>query len=421
MPSDPVPFKHSWPEVPMWQHAAVTVGGTPSTAIASFWGGGTVRWMSSGDVHLKRIHDVSGRITERGLLNSAARVVAPPCVAVALAGQGKTRGTVALTLIPLSTNQSVALIKPDDKELSASYLFHDLDFRYEELRSRSLGGGRAGLTKTVVEGIPVPLPDYDEQTAIASVLDTVDDAIQQTAAVIEKLKKIKTGLLHDLLTRGIGADGQLRNPVHHPEQFKDSPLGKVPKVWEVLRVVETCDILDNQRIPVSAEHRHDRCGTIPYYGATGQQGWMDRWLFDEELILLAEDGGDFNSYATTPIAYRISGKSWVNNHVHVLRANPQYGTSYVFHCLEHRDIRYYIRGGTRTKLNKGELQQIELPIASEDERQTIAGILDTHDDRIRAEEATLRKLGFIKQGLMQDLLTGRVRVPTRLWAKGVPE
>ena len=103
--------------------------------------------MSSGDVHLRRISDVSGRISEAGLRASNATLVDPPAVAVALAGQGKTRGAVAVTSTRLCTNQSVALLKGRDGALDAGFLFHELDRRYEDLRARSSAVEGAGSPK----------------------------------------------------------------------------------------------------------------------------------------------------------------------------------------------------------------------------------------------------------------------------------
>lgn len=139
-----------WVETQLGDVAEVIVGGTPSTAIPAFWNG-NIPWMASGDVHAKRIFDVPGRITEKGYAASNAKLVSPPTVAIGLAGQGKTRGTAALVNIRLSTNQSIALIKPLDIIAEAKYLFQNLDYRYEELRSSSAGGGRAGLSKGILK------------------------------------------------------------------------------------------------------------------------------------------------------------------------------------------------------------------------------------------------------------------------------
>jgi len=156
-------------------------------------------------------------------------------------------------------------------------------------------------------------------------------------------------------------------------------------------------------------------GDVPYYGANGIQGYIDKPIFNEPLILLAEDGGNFDEYATRPIAYRIAGPSWVNNHAHVLRPASGVDFSFLFFSLEHRDVRWYIRGGTRSKLNRGELCDIDIALPSSDsEQRAIGALLDAHETRVATEQGCLSKLTFIKQGLMQDLLTGRKRVPVDL-------
>ena len=208
---------------------SVTVGGTPSTSVPEYWGG-AIPWMASGDVHGRVIDDVPTRISGLGLRHSSAMVIDPPSVAVALAGQGRTRGTAAYIRCALCTNQSVALLKGNPGELDTEYLLHNLSFRYSELRSRSAGGGRAGLTKTILEQLPLPLPAVPEQAKIAEVLSTVDRAIEETEALIAKQQRIKAGLMQDLLTRGIDEHGNLRSEKTH--KFKDSPLGRIPVEWE---------------------------------------------------------------------------------------------------------------------------------------------------------------------------------------------
>ena len=157
-------------------------------------------------------------------------MVDPPSVAVALAGQGRTRGTAAYVRRALCTNQSVALLKGNLGELDTEYLLHNLSFRYSELRSRSAGGGRAGLTKTILEQLPLPLPAaVTEQSKIAEVLSTIDRAIERTEAVTAKHQRIKIGLMQDLLTRGIDEHGNLRSEQTH--EFKASSLGWIPMEW----------------------------------------------------------------------------------------------------------------------------------------------------------------------------------------------
>lgn len=189
--------------------------------------------------------------------------------------------------------------------------------------------------------------------------------------------------------------------------------------WPIKLLGEVVEVLDRLRVPVNSDERAMRPGTVPYFGANGQQGWIDRALFNEDLILLAEDGGNFDEFSTSPIAYRIDGPSWVNNHAHVLRAGEQMSQSFLFWSLVHRDIRRYISGGTRTKLTQGELRSVELSLPSLPEQRRIAEILDTLDEAIRKTEQVIAKLQQMKQGLLHDLLTrgidenGQLRDPQR--------
>ncbi|MEZ4924815.1 MAG: restriction endonuclease subunit S [Saprospiraceae bacterium] len=176
--------------------------------------------------------------------------------------------------------------------------------------------------------------------------------------------------------------------------------------WNTHSINDCCEILDSQRVPLNAEQRSIIPGDIPYYGANGIQGYINQYLFDEDLILMAEDGGNFDQFATRPIAYKISGKSWVNNHAHILKAKNGFNQDFVFYSIVHKNILYFIQGGTRSKLNQSDLKSIILQIPnSETEQSTIATILTTIDQAIEKTEQLIAKYERIKTGLMQDLLT----------------
>lgn len=176
-----------------------TAGGTPSTLIDSYWGG-NIKWMSSGELHQKVVRDVEGRITEKGLNNSSTKVVPPNCVLIGLAGQGKTRGTVAINEVELCTNQSIAAIYPS-RYFDSKYLLYNLDDRYEELRGLSTGdGGRGGLNLRIIRSILLPFPTIEEQRAIATVLSDMDNAISALESRQAKTKAIKQGMMQELLT-----------------------------------------------------------------------------------------------------------------------------------------------------------------------------------------------------------------------------
>ena len=161
--------------------------------------------MSSGELHSKRIYDVEDRITEAGLKNSSTKKIPLGCVLIGLAGQGKTRGTVAISCVELCTNQSIAAIYPC-AEVSSEFLYFNLDNRYDELRGLSTGdGGRGGLNLTIIKNLEVGMPkDRAEQTRIATILTDMDAEIDVLETKLSKYKEIKQGMMQNLLT------GQIR-------------------------------------------------------------------------------------------------------------------------------------------------------------------------------------------------------------------
>lgn len=130
--------------------------------------------------------------------------------------------------------------------------------------------------------------------------------------------------------------------------------------WKKVKLGDICEVLDSKRIPISEEKRIK--GEYPYYGANGIQGYINDYIFDEELVLLAEDGGNFGS-KTKPIAYKITGKAWVNNHAHVLKAKDEViSTDFLLYSLMFYDVTKLITGTTRKKLTKTGMEKITLSI-----------------------------------------------------------
>ena len=146
--------------------------------------------------------------------------------------------------------------------------------------------------------------------------------------------------------------------------------------WPEVPLGEVVTFLDHLRRPITGMDRQP--GSIPYYGANGQQDSVAGHLFDEPLVLLAEDGGHFNA-PERGVAYKIEGPSWVNNHAHVLRAKPTIDNSYLFRVLQNRDLSAFVTGTTRAKLTKGSAERISIPLPPLPEQRRIASILDQAD------------------------------------------
>ena len=150
-------------------------------------------------------------------------------------------------------------------------------------------------------------------------------------------------------------------------------IGEMPERWDKTKFENICEFLDHKRVPIKLSDRNKRIGNIPYYGASGLAGWIDDYLFDEPLLLVAEDGENLVS-RKLPIAYSINGKSWVNNHAHVLRF---IGANRIFaeYFINSIDISPFLSGTTRPKLNKGSLMDIMIPFPDPKEQESIAQIL----------------------------------------------
>ena len=155
------------------------------------------------------------------------------------------------------------------------------------------------------------------------------------------------------------------------------------------KLADVCEILDSKRIPITASKR--MAGIYPYYGANGVQDYVDDYIFDDELVLLAEDGGHFGS-TDKPIAYRVSGKCWVNNHAHVLKPKDGLNVDYLCYSLMFRDVSNIVNGATRQKLTQADMRGIEIPLLPLDEQLTIVEKLNKIFDLIFIRKQQLAKL-----------------------------
>lgn len=166
-------------------------------------------------------------------------------------------------------------------------------------------------------------------------------------------------------------------------------MNVLPKGWVETTLDKVCDVLDSRRVPANAKERAGRLGTVPYFGATGQVGWIDRPLFNEELPLLGEDGAPFLD-ASKPKAYLIRGPAWVNNHAHVLRARTVTSTRFLLHALNWTDYRRFVNGTTRLKLTQATMNVIPVPLPPLAEQERIVAAIEEQLSRLDRAEQLLR-------------------------------
>ena len=168
-------------------------GATPSTKESSYWDNGTIPWMSSGEVHQGIVTHTASFITYEGYNNASTKMLPIGTIVIALAGQGKTRGSVAITAIELCTNQSICGVIIDDSKIINKYVYYYLKTQYNNLRKISSGEGtRGGLNLKMIGSYPIPIPPLHEQQRIVSILDTFEASIQNLDAQLnEREKKYK--------------------------------------------------------------------------------------------------------------------------------------------------------------------------------------------------------------------------------------
>ncbi|ALL31135.1 restriction endonuclease subunit S [Campylobacter coli] len=167
------------------------------------------------------------------------------------------------------------------------------------------------------------------------------------------------------------------------------------KIWKINKLEKICEILDNKRVPISQKDRIS--GIYPYYGASGIVDYIDKYIFDEELVLIGEDGAKWDAFENS--AFIASGKYWVNNHAHILKPNNEILINkFLVYFLNYSNLEKYITGATVKKLNQQKLKQIEIPLPPLKEQERIVGILD---ESIKILEQNLLNLDELMQSALR--------------------
>ena len=302
---------------------------------------------------------------------------------------GATTGVVTLNNLDeqFSLLSSVALIKPN-KYISNKYLLYYLQspLCYDSVRGSMKGVGITRITLKQIEKWELPLPPLSEQERIVcqienwlSLIDTIEKGKENISIALKQAKsKILDLAIHGKLVPQDPNDepaSELLKRINPKAEITcDNPhYQNLPSGWCICRLEQIAKILDNYRKPINSNERSKRVigktkeELFPYYGATGQVGYIDDFIIDGNYLLLGEDGAPFlDKYAVK--AYPIIGKCWVNNHAHILE--PLCDFEYLMFYLNQIDYKNYVNGSTRLKLTQSDMRSIEilLPPTSEQKR-----------------------------------------------------
>ena len=384
-------FMGEWETAHLANIADIRNGATPRTGVPGYWHG-PIPWCIPTDITGspgKHLLATARNITPEGLASCGASLL--PAGALLICTRA-TIGELKIAAMPVATNQGFKSLVCGDL-VDHEYLYYSILTVRNQLIDVATGSTFLEVSKRDLGNLRVPLPPLPEQRAIAAVLSDVDELIGSLEALIAKKRAIKQAAMQELLI------GRTRLPGFGGE-------------WKTRPLRDLADCLDHVRVPLNAAQRRQMPGPYPYCGANGVVDHIADYVLDDDVILIAEDGGHFEEHAHRPIAYRMTGKIWVNNHAHVLKAKPGFSQAFLFFALVHKNILPFLASGTRSKLNRGEMNKIAVCLPrSTTEQHAIATTLSDIDAEIAALEHRLDKTRAIKQGMMQQLLTGSIRLP----------
>ena len=299
-----------------------------------------------------------------------------------------------------SDNCLIGECKSDTTPVFIYYLL-----KYLDLKKFITQTAQPLITQSFVNNLQIILPPLPEQHKIAEILETIDNAIEKTGRIIEKYKRIKQGLMQDLLTRGIAESDELgvrsyelRDEKKH--RFKNSPLGRIPEEWEVVELGEVFKLKSGMTRPCDTSES----GNYPIYGGNGILGYTNEKNFDIETIIIGRVG----EYCG--VVYIASGGWVTDNALYVVVKKRDYNNLFLCYLLNYVNLNQYSAETGQPLMTQSIVYKIQIPLPPLPEQKRIASILFQIDEAIEKEKKYKEKLERIKRGLMEDLLTGKVRV-----------
>ena len=271
---------------------------------------------------------------------------------------------------------------------------YEMKFLYYLLQTLNLPsmakGVKPGINRNDVYALEVRIPPKEEQQRIVSILDEVSQNIKSRTS-------------------------QAENKLHNGKEMFQSVVANIfsqeGEGWTEKKLGEVCENLDRKRIPITKSKRIS--GEIPYYGASGIVDYVKDYIFDEDLLLVSEDGANLLA-RTYPIAFSISGKTWVNNHAHVLRFENMVTQRFMEYYLNSIRLEPYVSGMAQPKLNQKSLNSIPVPEPPINQQQAIVNKLDSLSENVALldenHRSEIESLVELKQSILQEAFNGTLRI-----------
>ncbi|WP_225360341.1 restriction endonuclease subunit S [Ligilactobacillus salivarius] len=386
-----------WERKKLGDVAKITPGGTPSKNISNYWYPKEIPWLSSGEINKEIIFSTDGMISKKGFNNSSAKWIKQDSVLIALAGQGKTRGKVAINRIPLTTNQSIAGIEPSN-EVYYKFLYHQLTKDYLKLRLISSGdGSRGGLNKKLLNDYAVNLSSIDEKHKLGILLSHIDNTLQLHERKCEELTLIKKALLQKLFPKK-----DVIKPEVRYKNFNDA--------WEQRRFKDISKLSQGLQIAISKRFTHPGDGklfyitneflnpnsTVKYYIDSPTKNV----IAEKTDILMTRTGN------TGKVVTDVEGV-YHNNFFKISYNSSKIDRWFLYYLLNSYPIQreILVRAGNSTipDLNHNDFYGIKIYIPTIEEQIKIGTFLTKVDSLIALHQYKLKKLKQLKKFLLQNM------------------
>ena len=396
--------------------ANVKRGASPRPINDSQWWGGNVGWVRISDVTSsnKYLNKTTQYLSDLGVSKSVkidkGEVVLSICATI---------GKPIIVNVDACIHDGFVWFNKLEKTIHREFWYYFLLSNQEFLASQRQSGTQGNLNTSIVSDLLCYLPPLPEQQKIAAILTSVDEVIEKTQAQINKLKDLKTGMMQELLTRGVGVDGK-----PHTE-FKDSPVGRIPKGWAVVKLSDTGKWKGGGT--PSKSNKNYWSGSIPWVSPKDMK--LD--LISRTKDLITEDaikGSSTNLITknsllmvvrsgilqhTLPVAIAACDLT-INQDMKALSVSKGYCVNFIFYYLQahnHTVLRATLKAGnTVESIDFNEFGKYLIPSPSLEEQVRISDVIASISNKIKVKEYKLSSLKNTKKALMQDLLTGKVRV-----------
>lgn len=288
--------------------------------------------------------------------------------------QGALCGNVNLASGKFHATEHAVVVQPKI-EMNVHWLYYALNAM--NLGQYATGAAQPGLAVSKLETLSIEIPNISEQNKIAQTLYKVEQLVNFRKQQLAKLDELVKARFVEMFG----------DPV-------SNPMG-----WKRVRFDSISENLDSKRVPVTESDRKD--GIYPYYGASGIVDWINDYIFDEDILLVSEDGANL-LMRSTPIAFSVSGKSWVNNHAHVVRFHDFATQKFIEVYFSLIDISEYITGTAQPKLNQAKLNTMLFCWPPLSLQKQFAAFVERVDQQKQTVQQSLEKLELMKKALMQQ-------------------